>query len=69
MHESLTALYRAIFSEEPQGVVALNAHASNRRIFRLSGSGRAVIGIVNPNKFENRAFIEFSRHFKGVGLP
>ena len=69
MHEPLITLYRATFGEDPHSVVPLNAHASNRRMFRLLGSERSVIGIANPNRFENRAFVEFSEHFKNVGLP
>lgn len=69
MNEALITLYRGVFATEPDEVVPLNAHASNRRMFRLRGGGRTVIGIVNPNQFENRAFIEFSHHFKSVGLP
>lgn len=69
MNEPLIALYRSIFADAPEEVVPLNAHASNRRMFRLRGGGRSVIGIVNPNKFENRAFVEFSTHFKNIGLP
>ena len=70
MHAPLITLYRTIFGVDPVAVTPLNAHASNRRMFRLSGDAdRSVIGIVNPNRFENRAFVEFSRHFRSVGLP
>ena len=69
MHEPLVGLYKTLFGEEPVEISPLNAHASNRRMFRLVGPGRSVIGIVNPNRFENRAFLEFSAHFKSVGLP
>jgi aminoglycoside/choline kinase family phosphotransferase len=43
---------------------------SGRRIIRLAGEGRlSAIGILYNEFEENRAFIEFSRHFRGHGLP
>lgn len=70
MYEPLVKLYRRRFGIEPSAVAPLNAHASNRRMFRLTGpTGGSVVGIVNPNQYENRAFVEFSRHFRSLGLP
>ena len=42
---------------------------SGRAIIRLSGGGESAIGIVYPVREENVAFLEFSRHFRGHGLP
>jgi len=42
---------------------------SGRAIVRLSGGERTAIGIVYPVREENTAFLEFSRHFRGHGLP
>ncbi len=42
---------------------------SNRSYFRISGSTKSVIAAINYDQKENRAFIEFSRHFKSLGLP
>jgi len=42
---------------------------SGRAIVRLAGAGKSAIGIVYPVREENRAFLEFSRHFRRKGLP
>lgn len=42
---------------------------SGRNIIRLSGGNQTAIGILYPVREENRAFIEFSRHFRRHGLP
>ncbi len=42
---------------------------SGRAIVRLTGGGRSAIGILYPGHEENVAFLEFSRHFRRLGLP
>ncbi len=42
---------------------------SGRKIIRLSGGGVTAIGIVYGVREENVAFLEFSRHFRRLGLP
>lgn len=65
----LAGLFREIAGAAPEGIVALRAHGSDRRIHRLSGNGRSLIGVVNADRLENRAFLSFSRHFRSAGLP
>ncbi|MEM7083129.1 MAG: phosphotransferase [Pseudomonadota bacterium] len=48
---------------------AMRAHASARRIYRLTLEGGAtVVGIINEELDENRAFIGFSNAFHSIGL-
>jgi aminoglycoside/choline kinase family phosphotransferase len=42
---------------------------SGRAIIRLSGGAISAIGILNPVREENVAFLEFSKHFRRHGLP
>jgi aminoglycoside/choline kinase family phosphotransferase len=42
---------------------------SGRTIVRLTGGGSSAIGILGPERAENVAFLEFSRHFRRHGLP
>src|ERR1700736_4444031 len=42
---------------------------SGRNIIRLSDAQRSAIGIIYGVREENVAFLEFSRHFRGHGLP
>ena len=65
----LRALYKKTFGREPETFEPLKADGSARRLFRLGGSGRSVIGAFGPDKLENRAFLSFSRHFRAERLP
>ena len=42
---------------------------SGRKIIRLAGKERSAIGVLHDVREENRAFLEFSRHFRRHGLP
>jgi aminoglycoside/choline kinase family phosphotransferase len=42
---------------------------SGRRIIRLAGENLTAVGILYDVREENRAFLEFSRHFRKHGLP
>ncbi|MBI2362264.1 MAG: phosphotransferase [Elusimicrobia bacterium] len=69
MHaQALEQLYRSSFGRPPESVEALKADGSARRLFRMSGGGRSVIGAFGPDPAENRAFLSFSRHFRSAGL-
>ena len=69
MKATLISLYRRCFGEKVESISEIKAHASERRIFRLRGRKHVAIGISNNNIPENRAFIEFTRHFLRHGLP
>lgn len=65
----LKELYRNSFNQEAVSLDSIYSHGSDRNIIRIqSPNGNTVIGIYNPNKAENSAFIEFSKHFKSQGL-
>lgn len=66
---ALRDLFEATFGEKIGAVEQVGAHASQRKIFRLTGAGKTVIGIANSNLAENRAFIAFTRHFERFHLP
>ena len=42
---------------------------SNREYVRIFGPKDTAIGVFNPNRKENRAFLSFSKHFIDYGLP
>ncbi len=67
--QALKALFESLFGEAVERVVSLKGDASDRKILRLSAASRTAIGVVNPDLRENRAFLEFSRHFRKCGLP
>ena len=67
----LSQLFEGRFHSQPERVQALQGQlsGSGRQIFRLTGAGRSVIGIVYGVRDENVAFLEFSKHFRQHGLP
>jgi len=65
----LRALYKKTFGLEPESFEALKADGSARQLYRLKDGARSVIGAFGPDKLENRAFLEFSRHFRAEKLP
>ena len=67
--QPLRTLFEERFGEPVRSIVPLKGDASDRKIFRLSTPSRTAIGVVNPDLRENRAFLEFSRHFRACGLP
>lgn len=69
VEQQLAKLYEKLFAAPPSRIEALRAHASARRIYRLHGPQRSAIGIANADRAENRAFVEFSLHFKRCALP
>ncbi len=69
IYSDLAGLFEKWAGEPVINTEPLPAHGSDRRYFRLSGQSRRAIGAFNPDRKENMAFIEFSRHFKGCSLP
>jgi aminoglycoside/choline kinase family phosphotransferase len=69
MSDPLHELFRARFGREPETTAPVRAEGSDRKIYRLSGGGKTAIGVLNDDAKENRAFIEFSKHFRKEGIP
>ena len=69
VHTALRDLYRRRFGTDPDRVVSLQGDASSRRLFRVHGAAGTAVGVHGPDPIENRAFLSFSRTFRGAGLP
>ncbi|MDE2491213.1 MAG: phosphotransferase [Elusimicrobia bacterium] len=69
MPDPLKELFRARFGAEAEAPVPVRAEGSNRRIYRLKSGKTTAIGVLNEDVKENRAFIEFSKHFRREGIP
>jgi aminoglycoside/choline kinase family phosphotransferase len=66
----IRALYEAHTGAPPVDVRPVAADGSARSYRRLVGAdGPSLIGAFGPEPEENRAFISFSRTFRGLGLP
>jgi len=69
LETGLSGLFRKTFGSDPDAIAPLGSDGSARRLFRLGSASRTVIGAYGPDKLENRAFMEFSRHFRKEGMP
>src|ERR1700759_2075242 len=67
----LRNLFEKSFGAPPEFVrpVRGNLGASERKLLRLGTGERTAIGVIYDSREENRAFVEFSRHFRRHGLP
>ena len=70
MRDALLRLYRELRGERPAAVVGVAGDGSQRTYHRLiARDGSTSIGAFGPDPEENRAFLSFSRAFRGIGLP
>lgn len=69
--QSLSTLYEEFFGYRPKSVSPLGQAGSDRRYFRLSGTGRSVVGTYGADTYENRCFVSLANAFRhaGVNVP
>ncbi len=69
--DALQQLFEKHFGAAPETVAPLGGAlgASERKLFRLRRGEQSAIGVLYNSREENRAFLEFSRHFRRHGLP
>jgi len=69
--QQLKILFEEWAKEEALNIFPLAQSGSNRKYFRIIGKEKTAIGVFNPDKRENRAFISFTKHFfkKDLNVP
>lgn len=67
--ENARKFYSEIFGEAPDLVEQVDAHASKRRLVRLSRRETSVIVAYNPLPDEDRAFVALTNQFRSKSLP
>jgi aminoglycoside/choline kinase family phosphotransferase len=66
----ISKLFAETFGHPPAEITRLAADGSQRVYLRLSGAPQGtVVGAHGTDPEENRAFLSFSRAFRGIGLP
>jgi aminoglycoside/choline kinase family phosphotransferase len=67
--EVFTRLFKAHYGHPPVTILPMEADGSARTMFRVVGDGcETAIGVIGPDREENRAFLEYSRAFRDAGL-
>jgi len=69
MEEALQGLFQKYAGRPAESCAPLKGDGSSRKLYRLTGAGRSLIGAVNADRHENDAFLAFSRHFRKSGIP
>ena len=66
----LHRLFEAHFAAPAVSEEPVAADASQRRMLRLRGAdGERAVGVIGPDRDENRAFLSYTRTFRELGLP
>lgn len=64
----LQSLFEKWAGEQGIEIQPLPPAGSYRQYYRLTGQHKHAIGVYSPDKSETRAFIEFTHHFRQLGL-
>ncbi len=67
--KELEKLFEEYTRQKPENIYELPSSGSNRRYFRITGSGMSLIGAKGLDVDENIAFMEIAKHFRLKGLP
>lgn len=67
--ELLNKHFQSLTGSRAAAITPMRAHASERRMYRVQGANRRVIGVVNNNPPENNAFVYLAEHFRDFQLP
>jgi len=68
LKKTLEELFKVWSKEKAISFAPINSAGSNRKYFRISGTGKKAIGVYNADIKENLAFIEFTKTFFKSGL-
>ncbi len=71
LKKNLQNLFSQWGKEKLLEIYPLVQSGSNRKYFRIKGNEKSAIGVFNPDKRENLAFLTFTKHFhkKGLNVP
>ncbi len=61
--QQLQKLFEEWSGEDAATIQPLAQSGSYRKYFRISGKQKTAIGVFNPDKKENKAFVTFTKHF------
>ncbi len=64
LEQNLLKLFSDWCGESVKEISPLPLSGSDRRYFRIHGSDKTAMGVYNPDRSENIAFLEFSKHFR-----
>lgn len=69
IEQQILQLFEQWAGEKATSILPLAPSGSPRLYYRLQSENKTAIGTYGSNPKENHAFVTFSKHFKGKGLP
>ncbi len=66
--QRLQDLFHRTCGKAAESIEPLPGAGSHRRYYRMAGGDYRCIGVYGPDHLENRAFLEFTKHFRSIGL-
>lgn len=69
IEQDLVELFENWSGEKARNITPLPPSGSYREYYRVMGENISAIGAFNPDRKENIAFVDFSKHFHRKGLP
>lgn len=66
--QKLINLFKDWSNQDAESIQPIIQSGSDRKYFRISGNKKTAIGVFNPDKKENKAFLLFTAHFNKIGL-
>lgn len=70
MQQIFRRLFRQRFGKNPVSILPLEGDGSQRQMYRMVGDAmETAIGVVGPDREENRAFLSYTAAFRSIGLP
>jgi len=65
----LQDIFESYAGYQPKKFESLPGSGSYREYYRMHAKDKSAIGVYNADRKENEAFLSFTRHFSGKGLP
>lgn len=69
VEQKLALLFEQWSGEKTEKIIKIAQSGSDRVNYRLKGATKSCIGTYSPDEKENIAFVKFTKHFWGKGLP
>src|SRR4051794_318042 len=70
VQQTFRRLFRQAFGKYPVSILPLDGDGSQRQMFRMVGDAmETAIGVVGPDREENRAFLSYTEAFRSIDLP
>jgi aminoglycoside/choline kinase family phosphotransferase len=65
----VVSCFKRNFDENVEEITPINAHASNKKLYRIRNNKRSIVASISKDTRENYMFLELTKVFRGLKLP